>query len=271
MDALRMKRKEQLLPAVSPFMWRWFTRYARRFVRRHFHAVRLLRAPGALPGSLPPDEPLILCCNHPSWWDPMIGIFLAAHLWPRRAHYWPIDAAMLQRYRFFARLGFFGVEKGSPRGAAAFLRTATAVLSRGDGTCLWVTAGGEFEDVRARPVGVRPGISHLARRLERGTVLPLAVEYPFWTEKAPEALLAFGRPISVLERPDTDAVRNALTGAMDALAAAAVARDPAAFSTLLSGAAGTSCVYDAWRRTRAALAGRRFSAAHVPETEARTA
>ena len=34
----------------------------------------------------------------------------------------------------------------------------------------------------------------LARRLDAGIILPLAIEYPFWSEKTPEALLAFGRP-----------------------------------------------------------------------------
>ena len=266
-----MNRNEQTLPAVSPFMWRWFTRYAGRFLRKHFHAVRLLRSTEALPAALAPDEPLILCCNHPSWWDPMVGIFLAEHLWPRRRHYWPIDAAMLRKYRFFAKLGFFGVEKDSPRGAAAFLRTATAVLSIYPGACLWVTAGGDFEDVRARPVRVKGGIAHLAKRLDRGVILPLAIEYPFWTEKTPEALLAFGPPLRVTERPGDEDLRAALTAAMDGLAAAAVARDPAAFTTLLSGAAGTSRVYDAWRGMKARLAGRRFSAAHMPEADARTA
>ena len=266
-----MQHQQQFQPTISPFMWRWFTRYARRFVRRHFHAVRLLRATEPAAASLPPGGPLILCCNHPSWWDPMVGIFLAQHLWPQRPHYWPIDAAMLRKYRFFAKLGFFGVEKDSRRGAAAFLRAATAVLTRGDGACLWVTAGGDFQDVRARPVQVKGGIEHLARRLQSCTILPLAIEYPFWTEKAPEALLAFGRPLRVSDRPDTDALREALTKAMDDLAAAAVAREPAAFSTLLSGAAGTSCVYDAWRRGRAMLAGRQFNPAHMPEAEAKTA
>jgi 1-acyl-sn-glycerol-3-phosphate acyltransferase len=256
-------------------MWRWFSRYARRFVRKHFHAVRLLNGTGAALDALHPGVPLVLCCNHPSWWDPMLGIFLAEHLWPRRSHYWPIDAAMLRRYRFFAKLGFFGVEKDSPRGAASFLRTASAVLAAGapacGEACLWITAGGEFQDVRVRPVSMKSGVAHLARRLPSGVILPLAVEYPFWSERTPEALLAFGDPVPVAQRPTADALRENLTNAMDRLAAAAMSRDAAQFETLLSGESGTSCVYDAWRRGRAALAGRRFDPSHLPEPEAPTA
>jgi 1-acyl-sn-glycerol-3-phosphate acyltransferase len=128
-----------------------------------------------------------------------------------------------------------------------------------------VTAEGHFSDVRLRPVRVKPGIAHLARRLGRGAILPLAVEYPFWTEKTPEVLLAFGRPVPVAQRPEAPELEAALTHAMDDLAAAALTRDPGRFTTLLAGAAGTSRVYDAWRRGRALLAGRPFDPAHAPE------
>lgn len=252
------------IPAVSPFMWRWFTWYARRFLRQHMHAVRLMR--GGEPPAVPPNEPLIICGNHPSWWDPMVGIFLAQHLWPDRDHYWPIDARMLEKYRFFGKLGFFGVEQDSRRGAAAFLRTATAVLSR-PRACLWVTAEGEFADVRARPLRIKPGVAHLARRLDRGVILPLAIEYPFWSEKTPETLVRIGSPVRAADRPTVDDLAAALAGAMDDLAAAATTRDPARFTTLLAGAAGTSGIYDGWRRAKALLAGRRFDAAHMPEAD----
>ena len=263
---------QQLVPPVSPFMWQWFSRYARRFLRKHFHAVRLLQGTERYT-AVPDGRPIILWCNHPSWWDPMVGIFLAHHQWPGRSHYWPIDAAMLRKYRFFTKLGFFGVEKDSLRGAAAFLRTAQAALgqdgpARGN-ACLWVTAGGDFQDVRARPVHVKPGVSHLARRLDAGVILPLVIDYTFWSEKTPEALLAFGPPIAVTERPTVETLREALTATMDDLAAAALSRDATRFTTLLHGAAGTSVVYDLWRRGKAALAGRAFDPSHLPPQEAR--
>ena len=254
------------VPAVSPFMWRWFTWYGRRFLRKHMHAVRLMR--GGEPAAVPPDEPLVITGNHPSWWDPMAGIFLATRLWPDRDHYWPIDARMLEKYRFFGTLGFFGVEQDSRRGAATFLRTATAILAR-PRTCLWVTAEGGFADVRARPLRIKPGIVHLARRLDRGVILPLAIEYPFWNERTPEVLVRVGGPMRAADHPDTEAIEASLTATMDALAAAAVTRDPALFTTLLAGGAGTSGIYDGWRRAKALLAGRRFDAAHMPEVEAR--
>ncbi len=45
--------------------------------------------------------------------DPLICLRLAAELFPDRTHYGPIDAQALGRYRFFEKLGFFGVEAGT--------------------------------------------------------------------------------------------------------------------------------------------------------------
>jgi hypothetical protein len=47
-----------------------------------------------------------------------------------RAHYAPIEAAALARYRFFERLGFFGIELGTVRGGVVFMRTSLAILAK---------------------------------------------------------------------------------------------------------------------------------------------
>ena len=177
------------LPRRSAFLVRWFSGWVRGYLKKHFHAVRLAR--GTQP-DVPADVPLVVVLNHPSWWDPLLGIVLAG-LFSVRTHYVPMDARMLDRYRLFKWLGFYGVEQG-PRGATAFLRTTAALLARPN-SAVWITAQGRFTDPRTRPPGLRPGIGHLARRLPRGVVVPLALEYPFWEERLPEALARFGLEI----------------------------------------------------------------------------
>jgi 1-acyl-sn-glycerol-3-phosphate acyltransferase len=252
-------------PRRSEFLCRWFAWWARGYLAKHFHAVRLAR--GTRPG-VPADAPLVVVLNHPSWWDPLIGVALSG-LFPGRTHYVPMDARMLDRYRLFKKLGFYGVEQG-PRGAAAFLRTTAAILSR-PGATVWITAQGRFADPRVRPPGLRPGVGHLVRWLPQGFVLPLALEYPFWEERLPEALARFGAPISVGTGSDLGAsgwverIEAALAETQDALAADALGRDPAAFTTLLTGKAGVGGTYDRWRRLVAWLRGERFQAGHGSE------
>jgi 1-acyl-sn-glycerol-3-phosphate acyltransferase len=247
-------------------MFGLFRRYARRYVTRHIHTVRLAcqgyRPDGGLTG------PMVVLMNHPSWWDPLIGLVLSG-FWPDRTrHYAPIASAGLARYPFFERIGFFGIEPGTARGGLAFLRRSLAALAHPD-TVLWVTAQGRFTDPRGRPTRLEGGIGHLARRLDTGYVLPLALEYPFWDERTPEALARFGLPIA-LGGPErrlspaewTARFERALEETQDALAGDAISRDPARFETLLAGGAGVGGWYDAWRRFQAVARGQWFVAAH---------
>lgn len=252
-------------PVPSPHLVSWFGRHGERYVARHFHAVRLARA-GRPDAEALRGRPLIVYLNHPSWWDPLAGLVLARRIFPRRRHFVPIDAAGLAKYRFFAKLGFFGIEPGTARGARRFLEVSQAVLTQPE-TVLWITAGGRFADPRERPVRLRPGLGALLRRLDRATVLPLALEYPFWEERCPEALARFGDILIVRgdERSAagwTALLEDRLAAVQDALAADALARDPERFEVLLGGRAGVGGVYDLWRRWRARLHGETFRPEH---------
>lgn len=245
----------------SPRLFGWFRRYVRRYVARHFHAVRIARG-GPAPGV--PDGPMIVVLNHPSWWDPLIGILLSG-AWPDRAHYAPIEAGALARYRLFERLGFFGIEPGTARGGRDFLRTGLAIASRSD-SALWLTAQGRFADPRERPTRLKAGVGHLVARLDRAGLVPLALEYPFWDESRPEALARFGPvlPVTAGGAPDewTARIAEALEATQDALAAEARRRDPGAFEVVIGGRAGVGGVYDLGRRLRATLRRERFRAEH---------
>jgi 1-acyl-sn-glycerol-3-phosphate acyltransferase len=261
-------RSSAALPALSPRLVDLFSRYGERYLARHFHAVRLSRGSTLdRPGSDEPrDRPLVVYLNHPSWWDPLVCLLLARRLFPRLRHFGPMDAAGLDKYRFFGKLGFFGIEPGTARGARRFLEVSQGLLARPD-TALWVTAGGSFADPRERPVRLRPGLGGLIRRLDRITILPLALEYPFWEERSPEALARFGEELHVRggERSAagwTEILESRLAAVQDALAVEALARDARRFETLVGGRAGVGGVYDAWRRLRARLRGERFRPEH---------
>lgn len=253
------------LPQVSGWLFRLFRWYTRRYLARHFHAVRIARA-GRFPDLR--ERSALVVLNHPSWWDPLLCIY-ASGAWPDHTHYGPIDAAALTKYGFLGWLGLFGVERGTMRGATKFLRIGSAVL-REPRRLLWVTAQGHFADVRQRPAHLEAGVGHLAARLGAGVIVPLALEYPFWHESAPEALLMFGAPIEIASTAHTPAewlvhIESALTTTQDALAELSIRRDAAAFDTLIGGRTGVGGVYDWWRRGKAAVLGQRFRPGHGDE------
>jgi 1-acyl-sn-glycerol-3-phosphate acyltransferase len=252
----------------SPRLYRGFGRYCRWYVRRHFNALRLTK-----PGfpAVSQDEPMLVYLNHPSWWDPLVGLTLAQMGFADRDHYAPIDAAALRQYAFFARLGFFGIDPASPSGGARFLRLGQRVMTRSQ-TALWVTAEGHFTDPRRRPVTLQRGVAHLAKRVSRGVIVPLALEYPFWQEKKPEALGCFGEPIEIAAQPERSVegwhalLSDQLERTMDSLAALAMRQNAADWHTLLAGRSGTTPAYDLWRAVRARLRGERFSPSHREAT-----
>jgi 1-acyl-sn-glycerol-3-phosphate acyltransferase len=251
-----------VVPSISPLWLGLFSWYARRFVARHFHAVRL-----AGTAALPEAAPVVVYSNHASWWDPMLLMLLAAPVTPGRAAYAPVDAQAIERYSMFKRMGFFGVEQNSSRGAVAFLRTSEAVLSLPH-TALWLTPQGRFADVRERPLRFQRGLGLLARRLKGAWFVPVGIEYSFWEERLPEVLVRVGDPIHATAgqlRTSEEWValfEDRLTQVQDQLARDAIQRSTESFSILLRGRSGVNPVYDAWRRLKARLQGKTFRPDH---------
>lgn len=247
-----------------PGMVAFFTRIMERQMRGAFRAVRVAK-PGV--PDLPAGRPLVVYSNHPSWWDPAFGIVLLGRVFPNHQGFAPIEAAMLARYGFFRRMGFFGVEEGR-RGAAAFLVASQKILADPRRT-LWITAQGRFADVRERPLALRPGVAHLLARMPEAVALPMALEYPFWSEKRPEALCAFGEPLDGREGLGgaawAERLEGALTATCDRLATLAMARDVTAFDHVLSGRAGVGGVYGLWQRSKALIRGEPYRPDHMAE------
>ncbi|HZF75600.1 MAG TPA: lysophospholipid acyltransferase family protein [Acetobacteraceae bacterium] len=257
---------------VPLFSWRhvaFFHRVFTRFFGRHMGACRLARWSWR---DAPPGVPVVAFANHPSWWDGVAFMLLTQALFPGRPMFSPIDAEALKKYGFMRRIGVFGIETGTPRGAVRFLRTAEEVLATPD-HMLWMNAPGRFCDVRERPVPIVPGLTRLPEIAPGAVFVPLALDYPFWTERRAEMLAAFGEPIpaSELLTLDRDAraarLSAALAATMDRLAEDAISRDPARFETLVQGQQGMGGIYQGWRRLRALLGGERFDPRH--DTSAR--
>jgi 1-acyl-sn-glycerol-3-phosphate acyltransferase len=194
-------------------------------------------------------------------------LYLSQRFFPDRMHYSPIASAGLEKYRFFEKLGFFGINPNTRAGAARFLTIGEQVLQQPNGA-LWVTVQEHFSDVRERPVRVEAGAGHLARRARNTVMLPVALEYAFWNERYPEAFACMGEPIPIDDgslrsaRQWSEEFSRALERTQAALSQAVIARDAAKFEPLLAGTAGIGGVYDLWRALKARLHGRRFQPEH---------
>jgi 1-acyl-sn-glycerol-3-phosphate acyltransferase len=242
--------------AVSPLAISAVRGDCERRLIRHFHSVRLSRSrrPNFTTAR---QRPLVVYCNHSSWWDPLVCLHLASQLLPGRRHFAPIEHTVLRRHPWLLRCGFFDVDPESARGARRFFEQATRILEQPDAT-LWV-AGSVLADPRKRPLELHPGLGHLAARTRHAVLLPLALEYPFWAEPLPEALARFGEEqvaedVGMRALYWTEVLAERLQNAQDALASEALSRDEAGFEVMCGNGAG---VQEAWSRLRAMLRGRR--------------
>lgn len=250
---------------------RFFVAVLSHRLRTSFHAVRLAK-PGV--PDLSEDLPLVVYCNHASWWDAALVPVLMTRLFPLRRSFAPMDAAAIQRYRFMRKIGMFGVATGSYEGASRFMRVGRKLLSQSD-TLFYLTPQGRFTDARDHPIRLQPGLSRLLSRVSRVSVLPLAIEYPFWDESTPEVLVRFG-DVQVMGSAVTtdlseiqDNLQDRLSHTMAQLADDAVSRDRSRFDTLLHGRSGVGGVYDGWRRLKAWRVGEPFNPAHAPDGQVR--
>jgi 1-acyl-sn-glycerol-3-phosphate acyltransferase len=248
----------------SPAILGWFQWYINWYLRKNFHAIAMHGEP---PVAASADEPLVVFANHSSWWDPLTAMWLCRRFFPGRTLYAPIDAEALASYPIFEKLGFYGVDQSHRRGAAAFLETSHAILAT-PGASIWITPEGRFCDDRDTSAEFRPGLAHLVEQMDRGIVLPLAMEYTFWEERAAEVLVKFGEPIdraaaSVQTKADWNhQLHQALRRTQAELADASLHRRTDEFTVVLGGRAGVGGIYEWIRKGAARLRGREYRAAH---------
>jgi 1-acyl-sn-glycerol-3-phosphate acyltransferase len=245
----------RLIPArPSDRFFSFFARYVRRLLRRRFHSVRIARDGLAhFEGLSSSRRPTIVLLSHSSWWDPLVATFLSGEISPRRPVLAPMDREQLERFRFFRRIGMFGIDPDDPESLEAMRTYVIDAFRERSRTMLWLTPQGRFTDVRD-PVRIRPGAAAIASMAEDEVdVCSIAIEYVFWQESRAEVLVRC-LPVERPERPSTSGWHRAMTATMqsnaDALAGLARAREEDAFSTLVGDRSRTSFFYDLMLRLR---------------------
>ena len=165
-------------------MW-YVTRY---MFPSHFHNIFM--GEDSLAAIQQHKGPLVILVNHPTWWDPLICLHIAHALLPHRKHFAAIDKKMLDRYKVFKQLGFFGVESHSFSGARNFLEVGDQLLSQNDAT-IWITPQGVMTDNRAE-IKFLPGVSTFLNHQQNISCVTLGIEYAYWFESTQEVLTQFG-------------------------------------------------------------------------------
>lgn len=239
---------------TSPRFVRFFGGYACRMLRKRFASVHLEQESGqVLRDAAAHDGPLVVAFNHPSWWDPIVGVAIKHLYMPDRPAIAPIEMAMFERFGFMRRLGMFGIDTEHPDAARAMVQYVCECHEQDSRIALFLTPQGGFTDVRA-PVVVRPGAGAVASTLDDVRVLALLSELVFWEDKRPELLLLARecpRPARPTTAGWTRTIRDGMQGGADRLAELAITRSAEPFVPILARiGSDVNPAYDFWQRLR---------------------
>lgn len=238
----------------APRFLRFFGGYAQRLLRKNFAHVRLQRqSESVIRDAGAHDGPLLIAMNHPSWWDPIVGVALRHTYFQDRPCLSPIEMLMFERFRFMRKLGLFGIDPAHPEALRAMVSYIRAECDREPRSAVFITPQGAFTDPR-EPILVRPGIASLAMALPNPRVLCVLTELTFWHDKRPELLLlarSCASPRAPTTAAWTRAVRAEMQSGADELARLSIARDESAFVPMLaSKGSAVNPAYDLWQRLR---------------------
>jgi 1-acyl-sn-glycerol-3-phosphate acyltransferase len=166
----------------QPWAERIFFPYIRGLLRRHFHALRLVGEPPVLL----PDLPVLILPNHSTWWDGFFVYYLNRVVM-RRELYLMMLEEQLSRYRFFSRVGAFGIRPGRPRSAMEALRYSAEML-RDPEHALCLFPQGELRYHGTRPLGFQRGVEKVLQITGRPVqLLPLGIRCELLEDQRPEA------------------------------------------------------------------------------------
>jgi 1-acyl-sn-glycerol-3-phosphate acyltransferase len=219
-----------IVAAKRPWFSAWLARHAERRSRATFDSVVVAGARAV--AQLARSRPILVVCNHSSWWDAMMVLVLSERVLRVDGHAL-MDAANLRRLRFFALCGGIGVDLHDPRDGARAIRHCARLLDR-PGRVLWMFPQGAERPLH-EPLQFHPGSGHIARLAPAAAVIPLALVYGFGAVQKPRAFAAFGPPIELAT--DVDAViaqRDGVARQLARVRAHQSGSEPAAFEPVLA-------------------------------------
>ena len=179
----------------SPWADRIFLPYILWQFRKAFHGLYFL---GPVP-AIDPALPLLITPNHSSWWDGFFFYILNKRLFRRKGYLMMLEE-QLSKYRFFSRIGAFGIEPGLARKSHEALRYSAGIL-RDPANALCVFPQGVLRYSGVRPLEFQRGAEHILKLYGADVnLLLLGIRCEFLVDQRPEAFFMADRVYRVNHR-----------------------------------------------------------------------
>ena len=179
---------------ANPTRWAKFIFhiYVMRLMKHHFHAFHLFE-------DLPqpdPDLPLLLIPNHSTWWDGFFVYLLNEEIFKRELYLMMLDR-QLAKYKFFARIGAFGISPGDKENVRESLSYAAELLHK-QNVMITIFPQGVLLPWGKRPMNFKKGIETIVQLYRKPiNILPLAIRIEYGSEQRAEVFFQFRESLIV--------------------------------------------------------------------------
>ena len=164
----------------------WFEKifavYNRNLLKRRFNSLQVsglkfLKKKGD-------KTPLIIYANHSSWWDGLTAFQISRQT--GLDSFIMMEEKQLKKLRLFRKLGAFSVVRENNREALKSINYSIQILEQNPKRTLWIFPQGEISPNDARPLRFYNGLARIIKRLEKCSVISLAMRYEFLGEYKPD-------------------------------------------------------------------------------------
>jgi 1-acyl-sn-glycerol-3-phosphate acyltransferase len=173
----------------SPLFERIFSIYNRNLLNRRFHSLQIFGLENLANSYL--RWPLIIYCNHSSWWDGLVAFQISREC--SLNSYVMMEEKQLKELFLFRKLGAFSVVRDNPREALQSIKYAIKIL-RDEKAVLWIFPQGRIAANDQRPLKFYNGISKIILNLDECAAISLSMRYEFLGNFKPQIFVKIDEP-----------------------------------------------------------------------------
>lgn len=167
-----------------------FSIYNRNLLKRRFEDLRVLGLEYFFNKDI--NIPLIIYCNHSSWWDGLVAFQISVRA--ALDSYLMMEEKQLRKYFLFRLLGAFSVVREKPREAYKSIAYASRLLTTNPRRTVWIFPQGEIMPNDRRPVTIFPGLAKIVEKTGKCRAAALAIRYEFFGEFKPQIFVRIEEP-----------------------------------------------------------------------------
>jgi chlorobactene lauroyltransferase len=196
-------RKNMLEANKSRIFEKLFVVYNRNLLRRRFDSLQV----SGLDFLFNKDAniPLIIYCNHSSWWDGLIAFQISYET--GLESFIMMEEKQLRKLFFFRLLGAFSVVREKPREAFKSIEYAAGLLRNNSKNTLWIFPQGEILPNDLRPLKFYNGLAKIVQKVGKCSTISLSMRYEILGNFKPQVFVKIEQSEFISSGEDFDSKR----------------------------------------------------------------